>query len=126
MWEQGTTALRLFLEVSNDYFTDSHPLHCFLEQAQLELGIATPFFQVDYIWYGFLLTDCWVKFLWSFLAYTNFSLHTETLLDLGLQQVNDQLLMDTFSALGSSLIVTCYPSTAVALLSKPSQSQIFE
>jgi len=46
-WEQGTVALCLFLEVSNGHSADSHLFYCFLEQTQLELGIATPFFQAD-------------------------------------------------------------------------------
>jgi len=87
--EQGTAALHLFLEVSNSYSTDIHLLYCSLEQGQLELGIATPLFQANYTQYGFLLSDCWVKFLWFFLAYAKFSLHTDTSLDLGFQQVND-------------------------------------
>ena len=77
-WEQGATALCLFLEVSNGFSADSHLLHCSLEQAQLEIGLSTPFFQADYSQYGFLLTDCWVKFLWSFLAYVDCSLYAES------------------------------------------------
>jgi len=77
-WEQGAAALHLFLEVSNGFSADSHLLQCSLEQAQLELGLSTPFFQADYSKYGFLLTDCWVKFLWSFLAYADCSLHAES------------------------------------------------
>ncbi len=89
-----------FLEVSNGYSADSHLLHCTMEQARLDLGIATPFFQADYTQYGFFLTNCWVEFLWSFLTYAKFSLHTETPPDLGLQQVNDQFFMDTFLSIG--------------------------
>ncbi len=77
-WEQGAAALCLFLEVSNGFSANSHLLQCSLEQAQLELGLSTPFFQADYSKYGFLLTDCWVKFLWSFLAYVDCSLHGES------------------------------------------------
>jgi len=60
-WEQGATALCLFLEVGNGYSADSHLLQCFLKQAQLKLGISTPFFQADFSWYGLL--HQWVKFL---------------------------------------------------------------
>jgi len=77
-WEQGAAALGLFSEVSNGYSTDSHLLYCSLEQSQLELGNSTPLLQVDYTQYRFLLTDCWVKFLWSFLAYADCSLHADT------------------------------------------------
>jgi len=77
-WEQGATALHLFLEVSNGFSADSHLLHCSLEQAQLEIGLSTPLFQTAYSQYGFHLTDCWVKFLWSFLAYVDCTLHTES------------------------------------------------
>jgi len=96
-WEQGATALRLFLEVSNSFSADSHLLICSLEQAQLELGLSTPLFQANYSCYGFLLTDCWVKFLWSFLAYADCSLYAESPTNLDLQRVNDQFLMDIFS-----------------------------
>ncbi len=88
------------LEVSNGYSADSHLLCCSLEQTQLELGTSTPLFQADYTWYGFLLTNCWVKFLWSFLAYADCSLHSESLPDLGLQCMNDQFIMDTFFSFG--------------------------
>ncbi len=77
-WEQGATALHLFLEVSNGHLADSHLLCCYLEQAQLELSISTPLLQADYSRYGFLLTNCLVKFLWSFLTYADYSLHTES------------------------------------------------
>jgi len=65
-WDQGAAALCLFLEVGNGFLADGHLLHCSLEQAQLEIGLSTPFFKVNYSQYEFLLTDCWVKFLWSF------------------------------------------------------------
>ena len=84
-WEQGAAALRLFLEVSNGYSVDSHLLQCSVEQAQLELGLPTPFLQADFHQYGFLLTDCWVKFIWSFLAYSSSSLLAENPPDLGIQ-----------------------------------------
>jgi len=77
-WEQGAAALCLFLKVSNGFLANSYLLQCSLEQAQLELGLSTPLFQVDYSQYGFLLTDYWVKFLWSFLAYTDCSLYAES------------------------------------------------
>jgi len=102
-WEQGATALRLFLKVSNGFLADSHLLKCSLEQAQLELGLSTPFFQANYSQYGFLMTDCWVKFLWSFLAYVDCSLSAESPFDLDLQRVNDQFLMDIFSSSGQFL-----------------------
>jgi len=99
-WEQGAVALRLFLEVSNGCLANSHLLKCSLEQAQLKLGLSTPLFQANYSQYGFLLTDCWVKFLWSFLAYADCSLHAEYPTDLDLQRVNDQFLMDIFFSSG--------------------------
>jgi len=84
-WEQGATALHLFLEVGNGFLADGHLLQCSLEQAQLEIGLSSPLFQADYSRYGFLLTDCWVKFLWSFLAYSDCSLFAESPPDLDLQ-----------------------------------------
>jgi len=98
-WEHGAATLHLFLEVGNSYLADSHLLQCSLEQAQLELGISTSFLQADFSQYGFLLSDGWVKFLWSFLAYSKLSLLVE-MLDLCLQQVNDQFFMDTFFSIG--------------------------
>ncbi len=77
-WEQGAAALHLFLEVGNGFSADSHLLHCSLEQAQIEIGLSTPLLQANYSQYGFLLMDCWVKFLWSFLVYSGCSLHAES------------------------------------------------
>jgi hypothetical protein len=38
-----------------------------LEQAQLEVGIGTPFLEVSFDFYGFLLTDIWWKAVWEFI-----------------------------------------------------------
>ncbi len=99
-WEQGAAALCLFLEVGNGYSVDSHFLQCLLEQAQLELGLSFPFFQADFHQYSFLLTNCWVKFIWSFLAYSDLALYMECPPELGPQQVNDQFLMEAFFSSG--------------------------
>jgi len=71
-----------------------------LEQAQLELGLSFPFFQADFHQYSFLLTNCWVKFIWSFQAYSDLALYTECPPDLGPQWVNDQFLMEVFFSSG--------------------------
>jgi hypothetical protein len=36
-------------------------LQCSLELAQLEVGIGTPFLESDFLVYGCLLMDCWLK-----------------------------------------------------------------
>jgi len=77
-WEQRAVTLHFFLEVSNGFSADNHLLCCSLEQALLEIGLTTPLFQANYSQYGFLLTDCWVKFLWSILAYVDCSLQAES------------------------------------------------
>jgi len=86
-WEQEAAALHLFLEVSNGFSADIHLLQYSLEQAQLEIGLSTPLFQVDYSQYGFLLTDCWVKFLWSFLTYADCALYAKLLKQLMLKTI---------------------------------------
>jgi len=95
-WEQGAAALHLFLEVGNGYSVDSHLFQCSLEQAQLELGLSFLFLQADFHQCGFLLTNCWIKFIWSFLAYSDLSLYMGCPPDLGPQQVNNQFIMEVF------------------------------
>jgi hypothetical protein len=49
-------------------------LHASLEQAQLEVGLGTPFLNADFTTYGFLLTDCLWKALWEFVSTYNIQL----------------------------------------------------
>jgi len=99
-WEQGAAALHLFLEVGNGYSVDSPLFQCLLEQAQLKLVLSFPFFQADFHQYSFLLTNCWVKVIWSFLAYSDLALHIKCPPNLGPQWVNDQFLMEIFFSSG--------------------------
>jgi len=55
-----------------------------------------PLFQADFHQYSFLLTNCWIKFIWSFLAYSDLALHVKCPPELGSQWVNDQFLMEIF------------------------------
>jgi len=115
-WEQHPSASFSKLAMA------THLLLCSLEQAQLQLGISTPFFQADFSQYGFLLTECWVKFLWSFLAYSELSLFVKCPLDLGLQQVDGQFLTEILLVLNSSPTATWCPSTIVNWPREPSAS----
>lgn len=49
-------------------------LRASLEQAQLEVGIGTPFLSKPFETYGFLLTDCLWKTIWEFLSTHDISL----------------------------------------------------
>jgi len=68
LWEQGIVALCLLLECSNGPSMAGSLLQISVEQAQLEVGSLTPFYQLPFQQYGFLLTNCWLKSVWSFLS----------------------------------------------------------
>jgi len=58
LWEQGIAALCLLLECGNGPSVAGSLLHTSVEQAQLEVGVLTPFYQLPFQQYGFLLTNC--------------------------------------------------------------------
>jgi len=68
LWEQCIAALCLLLECGNGPSVAGSLLQASVEQAQLEVGSLTPFYQLPFQQYGFLLTDCWLKSLWRFLS----------------------------------------------------------
>jgi len=63
-WEQGISALSLFLEHANTNSTESVLMHTSLELLHLELGISTNLFSLPYKKWAFLASDCWLKSLW--------------------------------------------------------------
>jgi len=94
-WEQGGAALSTFLS----HFQVSTPTGSLLlatfEQAQLEVGMGLPFLELDFATYSPLLTPCWLRALWEFLAYAGISLRSSDLVPrLPLQRVGDAFLMD--------------------------------
>jgi len=94
-WEQGTTAISTFLSTfPTTTLTGSLLLAC-LEQAQLEVGLGTPFLELDFEQFSLLLTPCWLRSVWEFLSYAGISLRSsERTPSLQLQWVGDQYLMD--------------------------------
>jgi len=73
-WEQGISAIRLFLEQANSDTTESQLLHTSLEYLHLELGTATNPLELSYDLWSPLATDCWLKSLWWFADFAKISL----------------------------------------------------
>jgi len=73
-WEQGISALSLFLEHANTSSKESVLIHASLELLHLELGIVSNLFDLPYEKWAFLATDCWIKSLWRFVASSNITL----------------------------------------------------
>jgi len=94
LWEQGITALCLLLECGNGPSVAGSLLHASVEQAQLEVGSLTPFYQLPFQQYGFLLTNCWLKSVWSFLSCAQLCLQSSSGSSLHLQWEHDTYLMD--------------------------------
>jgi len=94
LWEQGIAALHLLLEVGNGPSMAGSLLHTLVEQAQLEVGSLTPFYQLPFQQYGFLLTNCWLKSVWSFLSSAQLCLQSSSGSSLHLQREHDTYLMD--------------------------------
>jgi len=102
-WEQGIAMLFLLLECGNGPSVAGSLILTFVEQAKLKVGSITPFYQLPFQWYGFLLTNCWLKSLWSFLSSADLHLQASGSSSLYLQHANDICLMD---ALVSSSMFT--------------------
>jgi len=79
-WEQGISALSLFLEHANADSTELVLIHASLELLHLELGsISSNLFDLPYNTWSFLATDCWLKFLWRFIDSTQIKIATLSL-----------------------------------------------
>jgi hypothetical protein len=65
--EQGIGQLHQVLTHGAIATTTGHLMRISLEQAQLEVGIGTPFLEASFADFGFLLTDCWWKSVWEFI-----------------------------------------------------------
>lgn len=64
---------------------------------QLELGVSTQFFQLDFQHYSHLLTPTWLTHLWEFLSLANITLQHSPLVSVWspmLQRGNDSFIMD--------------------------------
>jgi len=72
-----------------------------VEQAQLEVGSLTPFYQLPFQQYGFLLTNCWLKSLWHFLSHAGLHLQASGGSGLSLQWEHDTFLMDALVSLAA-------------------------
>jgi len=94
LWEQGIAALHLLLECGNGPSVAGSLLCTSVEQAQLEVGSLTPFYQLPFQQYGFLLTNCWLKSVWSFLSSAQLCLQSSSGSSLHLQWEHDTYLMD--------------------------------
>ncbi len=102
-WEQGIAALRLLLECGNGPLVAGSLLQTSVEQAQLEVGSLTPFYQLPFQQYGFLLTDCWLKSLWCFLSHAG--LHLQASGGSGLSLQWEHMPASTFRPLGAVVSV---------------------
>jgi len=87
-------ALHLLLECGNGPSVAGFLILTLVEQAQLEVGSTTPFYQLPFQQYGFFLTNCWTKSLWSFLSSVGLHLQASGGSGLYLQCANDICLMD--------------------------------
>ncbi len=94
LWEQGITALHLLLDCGNWPSVAGSLLHTSIEQVQLEVGSLTPFYQLPFQQYGFLLTNCWLKSVWSFLSSAQLCLQLSSSSGLHLQWEHGIYLMD--------------------------------
>jgi hypothetical protein len=69
-------------------------LRASLEQAQLEVGIGTPFLSTPFAQYGFLLTDCLWSSIWSFISSHHISLSYADQVLPKPQRERDQFIME--------------------------------
>jgi hypothetical protein len=73
-FEQGIQQICLILTHGAIDSPTGSLLRASLEQAQLEIGISTPFLSESFDTYGFLLTDCLWSSIWQFISTHNISL----------------------------------------------------
>jgi hypothetical protein len=74
-------------------------LHATMEDLTLELGSATPFWQLDYTTWHYLATPSWIKDTWGDLHSSDLTLKGPMAL-IKPQRTNDVFLMDSFVARG--------------------------
>lgn len=70
-YTQGTMHLEKFQILLGTSTMTNSLLQVSMESTQLEVGIGQSIFQLDFQKYGLLLTDCWLKHLWSFTQSNN-------------------------------------------------------
>jgi hypothetical protein len=108
--EQAIGQLRQVLTHGAIDTTTGQLLRISLEQAQLEVGIGTPFLETSFDAYGFLLTDCWWKSVWEFIWKNNVKLSYDTQALPTLQRVGDSFIMELLCAradLTASELIAC-------------------
>ena len=66
------------------------------EQLQLEVGVGTPFLQLNFEEWEPLVTYCWLEDLWQDITNYKVEIQWKQLPQLKLQRVNDRYLMDIF------------------------------
>lgn len=95
---QGIEQIKKLLVHGSVDTPTGHFLRTSLESAQLEVGIGTPILEADYEYYGFLLTDCWIKSLWRFVSAYGILLRNPDQVLPQLQRTGDAFLMELFVA----------------------------
>jgi len=98
-WEQGISALWLFLEHINGWSSEATMIHISLEYLHLELGTQWNLFDLPYDTWSFLATDCWLKSLWRFVDTAKISLIPHRLVIPPPPQHDDTALMDMVMSL---------------------------
>jgi len=93
-WEQGISTLSLFLEHANTSLKESVLIHSSLELLHLELGIVSNLFDLPYEKWSFLATDCWIKSLWRFVAFSLFTLTPAVPILTLMQRTMDRSIME--------------------------------
>jgi len=73
-WEQGISAVCLFLEHANSHTMESTLIQTSMEYLHLKLGTSRNIFDLPYTDWEFLATDCWLKSLWQFIDFAKISL----------------------------------------------------
>ena len=94
---QCVLKLALFLRHIHAGDTIGQQLLISIGNTQLELGIGTPFFHLDYKHYAHLITETWTTHLWQFLSLANTQLWqapAHRLWAPSLQRVADTFIMD--------------------------------
>jgi len=121
-WEQGITAIRIFLELTNTNRPENTLIQTSLEYLQLEVGTSTPILQADFSCWGHLAMPCWIKSLWAFLHEATISLWSSNHYVPTPQWEGDSFLMDSLhllSLLSSELAAfnCCHLAHCVLFLS---------
>lgn len=72
---QGSQQVALFYHLYDTPTNEGHLLRVSLEHLQLEVGMSSPVFNLDFTQYGFLATPSWLTSLWRFVS--TYSIHID-------------------------------------------------